>query len=73
MSAFFYLSKLCCFCYYLKNIKYVIVLETYVTHDVINSNLMLIVLHLCRFLVQTFLNGQKLQDGHAKTVKFLNG
>ena len=68
MSAFFYLAKLCCFGYYQKNNKYVIVLETYVTHDVISNNLvgLLMVLILNRFSVETFLNARKWLVGSSK-------
>jgi len=55
MSDFFYFSKLL-FWYYQKNIKQLIALETYFTHDVIGSNLMFIVLTLYRFSKQTLLN-----------------
>jgi len=45
MLAFFYLSKLCRFIY----IKYIIVLEIYVTRDVISSYLVLSFLHYIGF------------------------
>jgi len=38
MLVCFYLSILCGLCYYQKLIKWIIVLEIYVTHDVISSN-----------------------------------
>ena len=41
MSAFFYLSRLCNVGYYRKSIKWIIVLEIYVTHDIISNNLVL--------------------------------
>ena len=40
--------------------------ELYVTHDVIRSNLVLIVFTLHRSLLQTFLNVQKSLSSHAK-------
>jgi len=70
MPAFFYLCKLCCFGYYQKNIKKIIVLETYVVHDVIRSNLVLIVLTLCNFTVKTFLNVRQSLVDHAKHCNF---
>ena len=44
----------------------IIAFKLYVAHDVITSNLVLIVLKLYRFSVQTFLNARKSLDGHAK-------
>jgi len=44
MAAFFYLLKLVSVI--IKNIKSVVVLETYVTHDITSSNLLLVVLTL---------------------------
>ena len=43
MLVCFYVSTLCCFGYYQKIIKWVIVSEMYVTQDVISSNLALII------------------------------
>jgi len=51
---YFYVSMLCCFGYYPKIIKWVIVIEIYVTDDVINSNPVLIILTLYRSSMQTF-------------------
>ena len=48
-----YVSMLCCFGYYQKIIKWVFVLHIYVTHDIIGSNLVLVILKLYRYLVQT--------------------
>jgi len=62
----FYFSMLCCFGYYQNIIKWVIVLEIYVTQDVINSNLVLIIMTLYRSSVQIFLNLRKLLSGHTK-------
>ena len=56
----FYVSMLCCFGYYQQIIKWIIVLEIYVTQDVISSNLVLIVLTSHRSSVQTFSNAQNL-------------
>ena len=64
MFVCFHLSILCCFVYYQKIIKRIIVLEIYVTYDVISSNLVIFL--LCRFLVQTFLNLRKLLSSHVK-------
>jgi len=66
MKAFFYLSILCGFVDYQKIIKLPIVLEIYITSDVIRSNLVLTVLTLYRSSLQTFLNARKSLSGHAK-------
>jgi len=47
-SVCFHLSTLCCLGYHQKIMKWMIVLETYVTSDVICSNLVLIFLTLCK-------------------------
>ena len=59
MLVCFYLSILRWIGYYQKIIKWITVLETFVTHDVIISNLVLIFYTLCSSSVQTFLNVQK--------------
>jgi len=46
MFVCFYVSMLCCFGYFQKITKWVIVLEIYITQDVISSNLVLIILTL---------------------------
>jgi len=66
MLAFFNLSKLCCFGNYQKNILNNFFLEIHVTHDIINSNIVLIISTLFRFSVLTFLNTLKSLGGHAK-------
>jgi len=50
-----------------KRIEYIIVLEIHFTHDVISSNLVLLVLTSCKFSAQTLLNAQKSLCGHTKT------
>ena len=53
MLVSFFVSMLCCLGYYKRIIKPVIVLEIYITQDVIGSNLVLIILTLYRSSVQT--------------------
>ena len=63
MSVYFYLCKLSCFGYYLKK-NSVTVLETYITHEIISSNLVLIALKLYSISVKTLLNTRKLLGAH---------
>jgi len=54
-----HLSKRYCFGYFEKIINWIIVLEIYVTHDVISSNLVLFVLTLYKSSVRTFFEHAK--------------
>jgi len=70
MLVFFHLSIICCFGYYQKIIERVIVLEIYVTRDVISSKIKYSSFDIMSSM-QSFaniLNTRKSPGGHAKTL-----